>query len=93
MSDCARLLARQGFTKAVIKGYTASSGKKSGAEFRKQLSQQRTKAVASVMREQWRRMGVRVKLKLRAQGGHDPVGNNSTMIGRAKNRRATINIR
>lgn len=89
----AKVLVAQGFSSVTLDGYTAKAIAGGNAKFRKQLSRERASAVAAVVSAQFERMGAKVRIITRARGAADPVGNNATPKGKAKNRRATINIR
>lgn len=89
----AKVLVSQGFSTVALDGYTAKAVAGGDATFRKQLSRKRARAVAAVVSAQFERMGAQVRIIARARGAADPVGNNATPKGKAKNRRATINIR
>lgn len=82
-----KALARQGFGTATVFGYTA---KERNA---KKLSKKRATAVRKEMRKTLRTIKESMRIKTVAKGNKNPIGNNNTKKGRAKNRRATINIR
>ena len=71
----------------LVEGYTDSLG---SARHGKRLSQRRADAVASILRA--RLDGTSLTVLARGLGEADPIGNNSTAAGRAKNRRVTITL-
>lgn len=89
----ARLLVKQGFDEVTLDGFTARALRGGDPAYRKALSRERAEAVRAIVAEEVNRVGATLRISIRARGGEDPVGNNGTPAGRAKNRRATIMIR
>ena len=63
------------------------------AEFRKQLSHDRAVAVRAVMVQVLHQLHASAHVVMHARGAANPVGDNASKHGQAKNRRATIVVR
>lgn len=89
----ARVMHQQGLDRITIAGYTAKDPAGGDPDFRRTLSRQRAQAVRAFLLETFERLGADVRIVARARGGSDPVGDNETPDGQAKNRRAAIIVR